>query len=373
MNQRLRISITLNGTTVRANHRGDTASAVDTFTRLLTTAQKKQPVWHTGNPHKPGAPTSAQPLTPDEARAAVKFARSFSGPSDATQPYEYVIAGALAAVAKATQPSVPDGWKLIAVNERWDDFLAAIAIDADMGWLSEALGEVWNALDFESHPTPPAEYETQQDLDKVGEQNSDDLAVDRFAVAMKDKLAKKRDEGRGGWEDKTQYSAEWLSELLRGHVGKGDPVDVANFCMMLHQRGESITLGTVVSAQSDPAMAGDDLPIMRTTFRVTELSGHPNPKKRQFNMVFKFRTMEDMHAADDEWLAFIARRVQPASGDGAVTAMVHAMFRSGNNIPVTRITITREQYDQAIGNALKANPKAYRKSALRYPIEWRSK
>lgn len=37
-----------------------------------------------------------------------------------------------------------------------------------------------------------------------------------------------------------QRSAEYLSELLCGHVEKGDPVDVANFCMLLQQRGESI-------------------------------------------------------------------------------------------------------------------------------------
>lgn len=70
--------------------------------------------------------------------------------------------------------------------------------------------------------------------------HSDDLAVDRFAAAMKAKLAQKRAEGRGGWDDKDACSGEWLSRLLRGHVEKGDPVDVANFAMMLHQRGERI-------------------------------------------------------------------------------------------------------------------------------------
>jgi len=31
-----------------------------------------------------------------------------------------------------------------------------------------------------------------------------------------------------------------LSDMLRVHVEKGDPRDVANFCMFLHQRGEAI-------------------------------------------------------------------------------------------------------------------------------------
>lgn len=72
-------------------------------------------------------------------------------------------------------------------------------------------------------------------------QHPDDAAVDRFAVAMKTKLAQKRAEGRSGWEDKGQCSQDRLSLMLRGHVAKGDPVDVANFAMMLHQRGERIS------------------------------------------------------------------------------------------------------------------------------------
>lgn len=68
----------------------------------------------------------------------------------------------------------------------------------------------------------------------------DDVAVDRFAAAMKAKLAKKRAEGRGGWDDKFDCSNETLSRLLRGHVEKGDPLDVGNLAMMIHQRDEII-------------------------------------------------------------------------------------------------------------------------------------
>jgi hypothetical protein len=71
-------------------------------------------------------------------------------------------------------------------------------------------------------------------------EHPDDLAVDRFAAAMKAKLAKKREEGRCGWEDKDACSAEFLSKLLRDHVEKGDPLDVGNLAMMLHQRGDAI-------------------------------------------------------------------------------------------------------------------------------------
>lgn len=74
----------------------------------------------------------------------------------------------------------------------------------------------------------------------VGDQHQDDLAVDAFAAAMKAKLAEARAKGRGGWEDPAQCTADDLSRMLRDHVEKGDPRDVANFCMMLHQRGEAI-------------------------------------------------------------------------------------------------------------------------------------
>ncbi|WP_050593827.1 hypothetical protein [Mesorhizobium sp. LSHC414A00] len=70
--------------------------------------------------------------------------------------------------------------------------------------------------------------------------HSDDAAVDRFAAAMKAKLSKKRLEGRGGWHSPVTCTAQILSDLLRAHVDKGDPVDVGNLAMMLQQRGERI-------------------------------------------------------------------------------------------------------------------------------------
>lgn len=66
---------------------------------------------------------------------------------------------------------------------------------------------------------------------------SDDEAVDLFAAAMKEKLAAKRAEGRGGWNDPAKCSIEFLVSLLHGHVQKGDPVDIGNIAMMLWNRG----------------------------------------------------------------------------------------------------------------------------------------
>lgn len=77
----------------------------------------------------------------------------------------------------------------------------------------------------------------QRQLCEPSEPHPDDLAVDRFAVAMKAKLALKRSQGRGGWQDPAQCTVAFLSQLLREHVAKGDPVDVGNLAMMIHQRG----------------------------------------------------------------------------------------------------------------------------------------
>ncbi|KWI34144.1 hypothetical protein BGV60_24380 [Burkholderia ubonensis] len=72
---------------------------------------------------------------------------------------------------------------------------------------------------------------------RAGSLHPDDVAVDIFAARMKRKLAKKRAEGRGGWNDPASCHVSTLARYLVEHVGKGDPVDVANFAMMLHQRG----------------------------------------------------------------------------------------------------------------------------------------
>ena len=68
----------------------------------------------------------------------------------------------------------------------------------------------------------------------------DDIAVDSFATLMKLKMAVSRANGRSGWDDPAQCTVEYLSDLLRESVGRGDPVDVANFAMMLDQRGSEI-------------------------------------------------------------------------------------------------------------------------------------
>ena len=79
---------------------------------------------------------------------------------------------------------------------------------------------------------------------------ADSVGVDRFALAMRAKLAKKRGEGRGGWNhepytvqkdrgDSVQRggcTVRSLKQMLRNHLKKGDMVDIANFAMMIWNR-----------------------------------------------------------------------------------------------------------------------------------------
>ena len=86
-----------------------------------------------------------------------------------------------------------------------------------------------------SKPFPAIEFEqppTQADIDNE--------AVDKLAQAMKNKLAKKREQGYHGWETCKHGD---LVQLLINHVDKGDPIDVANFCAFLFARGEQLTQG----------------------------------------------------------------------------------------------------------------------------------
>ncbi|MDM5112785.1 hypothetical protein [Aeromonas salmonicida] len=94
---------------------------------------------------------------------------------------------------------------------------------------------------------------------QVQAQHPDDVAVDNFAKAMKEKLAKARAKGRSGWDDPAACSVEHLAELLLDHIGKGNQgtfEDIANFAMMLHQRG------------ADPVVLVEKLPLPASNRRL---------------------------------------------------------------------------------------------------------
>lgn len=65
------------------------------------------------------------------------------------------------------------------------------------------------------------------------ENHWDDHCVNQFAKMMREKMASSRAKGRSGWDDPSKCSVDHLRHLLYEHLDKGDPVDVANICMML--------------------------------------------------------------------------------------------------------------------------------------------
>lgn len=98
----------------------------------------------------------------------------------------------------------------------------------------------------------------------MNEEHSDDLAVDRFAEAMKAKLASSRAKGRGGWDDPFLCTDAYLASLLVEHLGKGNPgtfEDVANFAMMLHQRGADplVLRGALIDHVDSVTSSAEDL------------------------------------------------------------------------------------------------------------------
>jgi hypothetical protein len=54
--------------------------------------------------------------------------------------------------------------------------------------------------------------------------------------AMCEKLAIARSKGRGGWWNPEECSIDYLRELLRKHVEKGDMRDVMNLAAMVYVR-----------------------------------------------------------------------------------------------------------------------------------------
>lgn len=106
---------------------------------------------------------------------------------------------------------------------QWEDLLAA----------AEAITEEeYDQLAAAPQAAPAPQAETDQ--------HPDNKAVDRFAARMKWKLGQKRRQGRSGWQDRA-WTPEMISQALREHVNKGDPLDVANYCMFLAARNEPIT------------------------------------------------------------------------------------------------------------------------------------
>lgn len=127
----------------------------------------------------------------------------------------------------------------LAMQAAWIEWEHGAGADAAMQWIQNTLiGPGLIPDEDEPHSTQAQAYfdaniDPTPDVDrlnKLADENPDDAAIDRFAIELKKKLAKARDKGRGGWQTCPPTD---LSRMLREHVEKGDPRDVANFCAFL--------------------------------------------------------------------------------------------------------------------------------------------
>ena len=73
-------------------------------------------------------------------------------------------------------------------------------------------------------------------------EHPDDLAVDRFAIAMKARLAAQRAGGREAWRDPHTADPEDLAAALMNAIAAGHAIDIAVRCMQLRERGAKPTL-----------------------------------------------------------------------------------------------------------------------------------
>ncbi len=89
----------------------------------------------------------------------------------------------------------------------------------------------------------------------------DDIAIESFSAAMKGKMAASRAKGRSGWQHCLE---DYLTDMLRGHIDKGDMRDVALISMMIwHNRAHNSGDRTKSPSQGVELLriAGDNLAI----------------------------------------------------------------------------------------------------------------
>lgn len=121
--------------------------------------------------------------------------------------------------------------------------------------------------------------------------HADAIAVDNFAAELKAKLAKSRDKGRGGWQ--TCDPAD-LSRMLREHVEKGDPRDVANFCMFLWHLNAPIAQQPAASDVRDAITQSDQ-------FKFGRIEG----LKDALNQIDHWRQTEKRSGSINAWSEYV--------------------------------------------------------------------
>lgn len=64
----------------------------------------------------------------------------------------------------------------------------------------------------------------------------DDIAVDKFAAAIKTEMAAQRSKGRGGWDDPAQCHTQELAASMIRQIDNGEIIKVSAYAMMLFNR-----------------------------------------------------------------------------------------------------------------------------------------
>lgn len=160
--------------------------------------------------------------------------------------------------ARVNSPAILQAIGLLTTLQSW----IGARSPQDSGPEEQTLWDQIEATRIALTPLAPAGAPTTQ----AAPAHPDDAAVDALAATMKAKLTKQRAKGYSGWGT-PECTQQRLSDMLRAHVDKGDPVDVANFCAFLAARGEGI-------AQAAPAAQGEPL---AEELRATQLAAPEEP------------------------------------------------------------------------------------------------
>lgn len=70
----------------------------------------------------------------------------------------------------------------------------------------------------------------------VTEELIDFIMVEETAIAMLEKLSRKRAEGKKGWSHRHTVKNVDLLKMLQEHIHKGDMIDVINIAAMIRAR-----------------------------------------------------------------------------------------------------------------------------------------
>lgn len=144
------------------------------------------------------------------------------------------------------------------------------------------------------------------------DQHTDDVAVDRFAAALKAKMARSRAKGRAGWDSAETCSVEDLARMLIEHLGKGNAgtfEDVATFAMMLHQRDANpAVLADALQARDVTNAARElvEIEAKKYSLNAAGLFDSGAPDHRQTIAVQELLTGFDDDEAEGHWEAIMA-------------------------------------------------------------------